>query len=74
MDYTCPDCGRGEGEFHAPSCKQESCPKCHHNLMACGCRFAVVSKDESTFFDNKMKPYNRFPVKREINEDGGEDR
>jgi hypothetical protein len=58
----CPSCGRGENELHKLGCRSETCPKCKGQLLSCNCIFAVVSRDETSFFDNKMKPYNRVKI------------
>ena len=33
----CGDCGVKAGHNHHPGCDMERCPKCHHQLISCGC-------------------------------------
>ena len=33
----CHDCGTPKGGFHHPPCDAEECPRCHGQLIACGC-------------------------------------
>ena len=33
----CPDCGVAQGGFHHPACDIEECPRCHRQLLSCGC-------------------------------------
>ncbi len=33
----CSKCGIGTGGFHHPECPIEECPKCHIQLLICGC-------------------------------------
>ncbi|MBS7614525.1 hypothetical protein KEJ18_02170 [Candidatus Bathyarchaeota archaeon] len=35
--WDCHDCGVKEGELHRIGCDMEICPKCHKQLMTCGC-------------------------------------
>ncbi len=34
---TCDDCGVKIGGFHHELCDIEECPKCHGQLLTCGC-------------------------------------
>lgn len=34
---TCHDCAVVVGEFHVPGCDNEQCPRCHLQLISCGC-------------------------------------
>jgi hypothetical protein len=36
-NFHCPKCGIGTGGFHHPECPIEECPKCHGQLLFCGC-------------------------------------
>lgn len=36
-DGRCSDCGVEDGGFHHPGCDREQCPKCHGQLIGCGC-------------------------------------
>lgn len=33
----CGDCGAPAGGFHHPGCDMETCPRCSHQLISCGC-------------------------------------
>lgn len=33
----CHDCNVALGGSHHPSCDQEICPKCHGQIISCGC-------------------------------------
>ncbi len=33
----CHDCNTYIGGFHHPGCDNERCPKCHGQLISCGC-------------------------------------
>lgn len=35
--WNCHDCGVKEGEIHQVGCDMEICPKCHKQLITCGC-------------------------------------
>jgi hypothetical protein len=35
--WNCHDCGVKEGEIHQLGCDMEICPKCHKQLITCGC-------------------------------------
>jgi hypothetical protein len=35
--WDCHDCGVKEGEIHHIGCDMEICPKCHKQLITCGC-------------------------------------
>lgn len=37
-DKRCHDCHCVMGEYHHPGCDMEECPKCHHQLIGCGCQ------------------------------------
>lgn len=41
----CHDCGVKLGEAHHPGCDWEECPRCHRQLIGCGCN------DEGKFGD-----------------------
>lgn len=43
----CHDCGVEIGGFHHPMCDWEECPRCHRQLIACGCKWFYGDKDES---------------------------
>jgi hypothetical protein len=39
-DYThCGDCAVALGQIHVRGCDIEECPKCHRQLLSCGCQF-----------------------------------
>ena len=33
----CHDCNVAAGGFHHPGCDMEECPRCHGQLLSCGC-------------------------------------
>ena len=33
----CSDCNIAGGSFHHPGCDMEECPRCHFQLISCGC-------------------------------------
>jgi len=33
----CHDCNVTKGNYHHPGCDMEECPKCHGQLISCGC-------------------------------------
>lgn len=33
----CNDCGTVYGHLHHPRCDLEECPRCHQQLIGCGC-------------------------------------
>lgn len=35
--HPCHDCGVHRGGLHHPGCDMEECPKCHGQLISCGC-------------------------------------
>ncbi len=41
--YRCSDCGVARGGFHHPACDIEECPRCHQQLIACGCADTATS-------------------------------
>ncbi len=45
-DATCHDCGVRLGGFHHPGCDNEECPKCHRQLLSCGCLHSNGSKED----------------------------
>jgi hypothetical protein len=38
-DNHCGDCGASVGDWHDIGCDQEECPKCHGQLISCGCEW-----------------------------------
>lgn len=36
-DTPCHDCGVVKGQYHAEGCDVEQCPRCHRQLLGCGC-------------------------------------
>lgn len=36
-DGRCHDCNTPRGGIHHPGCDAEECPKCHGQLISCGC-------------------------------------
>ncbi len=41
--HRCPDCGVARGGFHHPACDIEECPRCHQQLISCGCADTATS-------------------------------
>jgi len=39
-EIPCHDCGVVKGQYHTYSCDMEECPKCHSQLLSCGCWWA----------------------------------
>jgi hypothetical protein len=42
----CHDCNVLVGGFHHPGCDTEECPKCHGQLISCGCLDDPEDDDE----------------------------
>ncbi len=38
LNVECHDCGVRPGGLHHPGCDVEECPKCHTQLISCGCQ------------------------------------
>jgi hypothetical protein len=38
-EIPCHDCGVVKGQYHADRCDVERCPRCHNQLLGCGCNF-----------------------------------
>lgn len=36
-DHHCHDCNVSVGQKHHPGCDMEECPRCHGQLISCGC-------------------------------------
>jgi hypothetical protein len=41
MDF-CSDCLAQEGQYHAIGCDLEECPKCHQQMISCGCNIDAL--------------------------------
>lgn len=37
INRLCSDCEVSIGKFHHPGCENEECPKCHKQIISCGC-------------------------------------
>jgi hypothetical protein len=44
-EYPCHDCGIVDGQFHVPGCDMETCPRCFHQLITCGCLWGEGPSD-----------------------------
>lgn len=47
----CGDCGARRGRFHHLGCDVERCPKCHQQLIGCGCSWSRSWEDEDAESD-----------------------
>jgi len=43
----CHDCNIEKGGYHHPGCDIEECPRCHGQIISCGCLDEDEEKDES---------------------------
>ena len=48
----CHDCQAHCGEFHAPGCDAEECPKCGEQAISCGCNEEHVDDDNHAYRNN----------------------
>lgn len=73
-DGRCGDCGIQSGGFHHLGCDLEDCPRCHRQLISCGCPFAdedteslVAVADGVVVYPESMRglmlPDSRFPLR-----------
>lgn len=42
----CGDCGVGERGVHHLGCDLERCPRCHRQLISCGCGLVEVEEED----------------------------
>lgn len=48
-DRRCHDCNVEPGGYHHPGCDMEYCPRCHGQLISCGC---LDVEEENNDFDD----------------------
>lgn len=50
VPFRCAGCNVERGWFHHPGCTEQRCPRCHGQLVSCGCRFDEYElSDEERF-------------------------
>jgi hypothetical protein len=45
-DSPCHDCGVQDAGYHHPGCDNEECPRCHGQLISCGCFYPFEESDD----------------------------
>jgi hypothetical protein len=45
-DRPCHDCLTKKGDLHCLGCDVEECPRCHHQLLSCGCADIIMEEEE----------------------------
>ncbi len=45
-DHRCHDCNVKQNSYHHPGCDMERCPKCHGQLISCGCLDEMEIEEE----------------------------